>query len=317
VTEFSREDPGVTNGLAPTKAFDAGLSRRAAVLSVGGALAASSAAQALVPEPKGPWTSEGFVKRSGGQVHYACLGEGEPIVLLSKLGGSTADWRKVAPLLAARGRKVIAVDVPGQGRSTMLGTPPFIQTIPESAAMIKAALDEIGVTRFAIAGNSLGGIVGVVMSAFWPKSVSKLALVSVSLIPAYTREGLAQLDKDARGQFGPNWEPLPRPPADLAIVGVKDPAVQREDDESRARTGIWLRPAERGVALVGVTDYLPRVEAPTLVLISDQGRYARYGKVAQGLMKDVKVVVVPGAGSFIHMEQPQIAGDAINAFLDA
>jgi pimeloyl-ACP methyl ester carboxylesterase len=245
------------------------------------------------------------------------LGEGEPIVLLSKLGGSTADWRKVAPLLAARGRKVIAVDVPGQGRSTMLGTPPFIQTIPESAAMIKAALDEIGVTRFAIAGNSLGGIVGVVMSAFWPKSVSKLALVSVSLIPAYTREGLAQLDKDARGQFGPNWEPLPRPPADLAIVGVKDPAVQREDDESRARTGIWLRPAERGVALVGVTDYLPRVEAPTLVLISDQGRYARYGKVAQGLMKDVKVVVVPGAGSFIHMEQPQIAGDAINAFLDA
>ncbi len=299
------------------------LPRRAVMAAMAGAGAALSApARAATAAPKGPWTSEGVVKRAGGQIHYATLGEGEPLVLLHKLGGSVADWRAAAPLLAAPrpgrpGRKVIAIDLPGHGGSTMLGSPPFIQTVPETAAMIKAALDELGVTRFALAGNSLGGIAGIVMAAFWPEAISRLALVSVSMIGAMSRERLAKLDADARGQFGPHWEPLPRPPADVAAVGFKDPAVLKEDNESRARTGVWLRPAERGVALVGVTDYMPRVQCPTLVVITDHGRYARYGEVAKATMKDVAVVVIPGSGSFIHQEKPAEAAAAINAFLDA
>lgn len=293
-----------------------GLPRRAIVAGLAAAGVATPALAATQAH-KGPWTAQGAIQRAGGQIHYATLGEGEPLVLLHKLGGSVADWRHTAPLFAARGRKVIAIDLPGHGGSTMLGSPPHIQMVPETATMIKAALDEMGVTRFAIAGNSLGGIAGIVMAAFFPQAVTKLALVSVSMIGAMTREQLVKLDADARGQFGPNWEPLPRPPADVAAVGFKDPAVLREDNESRARTGVWLRPAERGVALVGVTDYMPRVQCPSLVVITDHGRYARYGEVAKATMKDVKVVVVPGSGSFIHQERPAEAAAAINGFLDA
>jgi pimeloyl-ACP methyl ester carboxylesterase len=267
--------------------------------------------------PSGPWTGGGVVRRSGGQISYVTLGDekGLPLVLLSKLGGTVADWRKTAPLFAAKGYRVIAVDLPGHGGSTILGAPPHIQTVPETAAEIKAALDEIGVTRFVLGGNSIGGIVGIVMAAFWPEAVSKLVLVSVSMIPAMTRAQVDALDASVRANFGPNWEPLPRPPEDVAMVGFNDQTVLQEDNESRARTGIWLRPAERGVAVVGVTDYMPRVQCPTFVLLADHGRYVKYGATAKALMKTVEVQYISNSGSFIHMERPVEAAAAINAFL--
>jgi pimeloyl-ACP methyl ester carboxylesterase len=292
--------------------------RRQVVAALGAAMAASAApASAQALPDKGPWTGGGLVKRAGGQIHYATLGEGEPLVLLHKLGGSVDDWAACAPLLAAAGRKVIAIDLPGHGESAMLGTPPRIQTVPETTAMIKAALEEIGVTRFAIGGNSLGGICGIVMAACWPGAVTKLALVSVSMIGAMTPAQVEQLDRDARSSFGPNWEPLPLTPKDIAIVGIKDPQVLRADNASRAKAGVWLRPQERGVAIVGVTDYLPRVRAPSLVVQTDSGRYAKYGAVAKATMPDVTVVVIPGGGSFLHQEKPVETAAAMNAFLGA
>jgi pimeloyl-ACP methyl ester carboxylesterase len=296
--------------------------RRAIIAALGGAALLAPCARpsnaASSPEPlPGPWSFRGVVKRSGGQISYATLGEGEPLVLLHKLGGSLADWRGAAPLLAAAGRKVIAVDLPGHGQSFMLGSPPYIQTVPETATMIKAALEELGVSRYALAGNSLGGVAGVILAACWPRTISKLALVSVSLIPAMTRAQVDQLDRDVRSAFGPNWEPLPRPQSDIDIVGFNDPKVLEEDNMSRARTGVWLRPAERGVAVAGVTDYLPRITAPTLVLTADRGRYVKYGDVAKAAMSDVRVVRITDSGSFIHQEKPAEAAAAINAFLAA
>jgi len=299
----------------PRPGFDLG---RRALLAAGGALAAGATAQAAAPSPLSPpWTSEGFIRRPGSTIHYVSLGEGATVVLLHKLGGEVADWRKVAPLLAAKGRRVIAIDLPGHGASTILGPPPLVVTVPETAATIKAVLDELQVVRCPIIGNSLGGCVGLVMAAFWPDAVSKLGLVSVSLIPAMTMAAIRQQDIDRKAEFAPDGSPLPRTAADIAAVGFRDPEVQREDDRSRAKAGVWVRPSERGVGLAGVSDYLPRVQAPTLLLLGDMGRYVKYEAIARQTLKSVQVVKVPDSGSFVHQEKPAQAAAAINAFLDS
>jgi pimeloyl-ACP methyl ester carboxylesterase len=90
-------------------------------------------------------------------------GSGPTLVLVHGLGGSSVIWRPVLDLLAAE-RDVIAVDLPGFGRSPL----PADGFVPSAAALAErliASLDELGVERPHIAGNSLGGWVALEAAA--------------------------------------------------------------------------------------------------------------------------------------------------------
>lgn len=280
-------------------------------------------AMATVPDDdlRGPWTGGGDIATVGGTLHYTTIGPegGEPLVLLPKLGGWIADWRFAAADLA-KTRRVIAFDLPGHGESIMAAPPPYIVSVPEITAMILDALDEMRIDRCAFAGNSMGGIVGVVAAACWPERVSRLVIVSASLIGAMTREAIVAQDRAAPDPNSPSsytkaGEPLPPTDTQNRLFGTMDPRVIREQGLSRARAGLWLRSCERGVGRVGVTDYLPRIKAPTLLINADRGRYTKYAAVGKTLIPDVRAVVIPEAGSFVHQEKPAAVARAMNAFL--
>jgi len=289
------------------------LDRRAVL----GAIAALPVAAHATVEPAGPWTKQGDIAVGGGRLHYAELGEGEPLVVLHKLGGWLADWSQAAPMLARRSR-VIAFDLPGHGDSIMYGPPPYIQTVVQSAAMLLAALDDMGIDRCNIAGNSLGGIIGVVIAACWPQRVNRLAIVSASLIGPMTRDQITAQDgvrKRLAEEAKAKGEAFENP--QLKTFATLDPAVTRELAASTARAGEWARPSERGVGRVGVTDYLPRVAAPTLLVNADRGNYAKYAEVGMRLIPHARRVTIADAGSFVHQEKPVETATAINAFLSS
>jgi len=101
-------------------------------------------------------------------------GAGEPLVLLHGLGSSRRAWDPVVPALAER-FDVIAVDLPGFGDSGPL--PPGVEPRPAAlAAAVAGLLDEFGITRPHVAGNSLGGWVALELAAIRP--VASLALLS-------------------------------------------------------------------------------------------------------------------------------------------
>ncbi len=54
-----------------------------------------------------------------GRLNYVRQGDGEPLLLLHSLGGSLVQWSPVMDRLAAE-REVIAVDMPGFGKSPEL-----------------------------------------------------------------------------------------------------------------------------------------------------------------------------------------------------
>ncbi|MEW2446762.1 alpha/beta fold hydrolase [Streptomyces parvulus] len=92
-------------------------------------------------------------------VSYARVGAGEPLLLLHGIGHHRQAWDPVVDILATE-RDVIAVDLPGFGRSTALphGVPHDLTT---TNAVLGAFCASLGLDRPHVAGNSLGGLLAL------------------------------------------------------------------------------------------------------------------------------------------------------------
>lgn len=265
----------------------------------------------------GPWTERGVIRRAGGVMGYAATGQGAPLVLLPKLGGWIADWSLLARELAGEFR-LIAIDPPGHGSSRMATEPPNIQTLSESAAWVRAALDELGIESCTLIGNSLGGCIATTLAAHWPRAVESLILISTA-VPE--RRPRAQILSDESKANPPIYDaqgnPLPRSAETwMKTFGVSAALVDGMN-RSRAAAGRWIRASERGVAREGLTELLPRIEAPTLLIYSDKGTYVRHRLTAERLIRNVRSATIAGAGSFVHQEKPAETAVAIREFLRA
>jgi pimeloyl-ACP methyl ester carboxylesterase len=93
------------------------------------------------------------------ELHHVREGEGPPLVLLAGIGSSGEAWNAVVPRLA-REREVWRVDLPGFGRSEPFppGDPCGLEALTDAAQHFFA---EAGLERPHVAGNSLGGAVGL------------------------------------------------------------------------------------------------------------------------------------------------------------
>jgi pimeloyl-ACP methyl ester carboxylesterase len=90
-----------------------------------------------------------------GTISFDRFGAGEPLLLIHANGMSRRAWKPVLGSLAAR-REVIAVDLPGHGASPPVPNH-IVPAPPGFAHLLRGLLDELGIERAHIAGNSLGG----------------------------------------------------------------------------------------------------------------------------------------------------------------
>lgn len=122
-----------------------------------------------------------------GPVHVADFGgEGPALVLVHGLGGSHANWLAAGPLLAERAR-VVALDLPGFGRSPLAGRSSAVGASTELLARFLDA--EVGGPAVVV-GNSMGGTIALGTASRHPDLVAGLVLVA----PALPRSPLAAID---------------------------------------------------------------------------------------------------------------------------
>lgn len=121
--------------------------------------------------------------RSLGAVRYHVGGEGEPLLLLHGLSGSTLNWCEVLPELTARHR-VVSLDFPGHAGS---GGLPRGATTADFAAVAAAVLEAEGAAPALVAGHSFGGLVGLRLAQSRPELVRGLLLASPAGIASSTR----------------------------------------------------------------------------------------------------------------------------------
>ena len=92
-------------------------------------------------------------------LRYEESGEGPDLVLLHGFGGCLEHWNPVVGKLATE-RHVVAVDLPGFGRSERWGRGRRF-SIRHLVDRVEAFLDAVGLEAPAVAGNSLGGVVAL------------------------------------------------------------------------------------------------------------------------------------------------------------
>lgn len=100
-----------------------------------------------------------------------------PLVLVHGLGGSTLEWESVgAELVSSVGAEVIALDLPGFGRSRL---PRGRAGVALGAAALAGVLEQVG--RALVVGNSMGGLISLRVASQHPDLVAGLVLVDPAL----------------------------------------------------------------------------------------------------------------------------------------
>jgi pimeloyl-ACP methyl ester carboxylesterase len=102
------------------------------------------------------------------------VGDGEPLVLLHGVGANRSIWQHAASQLA-RGRLVLAPDLPGFGASPPTGDGFDLNLTADAVA---DAIVSRGAHPFDLVGNSLGGAVAAVLACRRPELVRRLVLVA-------------------------------------------------------------------------------------------------------------------------------------------
>ena len=113
-----------------------------------------------------------------------------PVIAIHGLTRNSADFGTVAPLIAATGRRVLALDVRGRGRSDRAADPMTYQP-PVYAKDVLALLDQAGVGRAVFLGTSMGGLITMALTAMAPDRVAAAILNDIG--PEVAPEGLARI----------------------------------------------------------------------------------------------------------------------------
>jgi len=113
--------------------------------------------------------------------------DGEPIVLVHGLLGSTQDFAELVPAMAAQGYRVLAVDRPPFGLSDKRAEAPM--TAATQADLLVAWLEALGIAQATWLGHSAGGAVVAQVALRHPARASKLVLVAPQIGGAAAGDG--------------------------------------------------------------------------------------------------------------------------------
>jgi len=131
------------------------------------------------------------------RVSTLTMGQGPDVLLIHGLGGTRASLFETAADLSPRYR-VHAIDLPGFGSSSKPATGAY--NAEWFAGIVLGLLDELGISRTHIVGNSMGGRVAIEIGLQAPERVGALGLLCPGV--AFVRRGLHPIVRLLRPEFG-------------------------------------------------------------------------------------------------------------------
>lgn len=237
------------------------------------------------------------------------------IVFIHGAGMDHSVWSLQTRYFAHHGRGVLALDLPGHGRSAG----PGLDGIEPMAAWLGRLLDAAGLERAALVGHSMGALVALGAAAALGQRVRALALLgAASRMPVHP-DLLAAAKADDRlacdlvtswghgpaGHLGGNRAP------GLWLMGGAERVLER------AGPGGLFRDLAACDAYDGAAAAAARVACPCLVLIgaADRMTPAKAGRALAGRIESARVVEIPACGHMTMRERPDQTLDALRTVL--
>lgn len=224
-------------------------------------------------------------------------------------------WALQSRYLAHHERGVLAVDLPGHGRSE--GPP--LESVEAIADWVIALLDAAGVQRATLIGHSMGSLVSVECAARHPERIARIVLIGTAF-PMKVSEELLNATRDDEplaqdmvniwshaayaqypGNPGPGFWVMG---GNLRVMQRQKPGVMHVDFKA-------CNDYANGVAAAG------KVAAPAMLIVGkrDVMTPPRAAKEIAAALVDKRIVEIAGTGHALMAEKPDEVLDALREFV--
>jgi pimeloyl-ACP methyl ester carboxylesterase len=259
---------------------------------------------------------------NGVNLNYEVAGQGQAVVFLHGMTGSTQDWANQIAVLLPK-YKVVALDMRGHGKSAAPTTEAGY-SIPILAEDVFGLLNLLGIRKCCLAGHSIGGFIALQFALSHGDRLAALVLVDTS-----------------SGQFGsdPNYAQLRQKLDELARSQGVEAAFEYDASNNPMRIERFKKhPELRGVSrqkvvmtsvagyIYGpraiakwqpVTPRLSEIRVPTLICWGDEDTpFVEAVKILEKGISGSVLVTVQGVGHNPHEEAPEIFNQALLKFLE-
>ncbi len=256
-------------------------------------------------------------------------GEGTPVLLLHGYADSADTWRQALAALGRRGRRALAVDLPGFGAADGLNSDAIL---PQLDAFAAAALSYAGGRPrepVMAVGNSLGGCIALRLAQRHGHRLAGVMAVAPAGLEMSRLLHIVQRDAVIRSLLA---VPAPVPSMVLraavarlylqlafASPGRVDPRVVTtitSHHHSRARVAGYLDIARRLIPELRSPFELSRISAPVLLVWGDRDRlvFHRGAEKVLEVVPGSRLELLPGVGHCPQIEAPERFAELLEAF---
>jgi len=237
------------------------------------------------------------------------------VVFLHGAGMDHTVWALPARYFAHRGRAVLAVDLPGHGKSEGEALP----SIGAMADWVMALLDALDVGTAALAGHSMGALVALEAAARHPGRVRALALLGAApkmpvhpdLLAAAAANKHAAFDLMTSWGFGPAGQLGGARVPGSWLMGGGERLLER------VRPGVLAADLAACNAYATGMDAAAKVGCPTAVIMGSEDRMtpAKAGAKLAAAIPGAQAITLPGCGHMMLAEKPDETLDALKTIL--
>ena len=270
-----------------------------------------------------------FLDLHGDRIAFLDEGQGEVILLLHGMAGSSATWRSVIGQLSRKYR-VIAHDLIGHGQSAK---PRSDYSLGAFAVFLRDLLDELGVTSATMVGHSLGGGVAMQFTYQHPDYCQRLILISSGGLGQEVGLTLRLLSAPGAELILPIIAPSPvlaggeKVRSWLARFGVQTPRGDEiwsayssfADKETRHSFLRTLRSVVdyRGQSVSALNRLGVKSDTQTMAIWGDQDAIipVEHAFAAHEARPGTRLEVLTGVGHFPQVERPTEVVDLIDDFI--
>ena len=236
-------------------------------------------------------------------------GRGEALILIHGVGMRLEAWVPQIAAFAASHR-VIAIDMPGHGRSAHL---PAGSSIVDFVAWFGRFLDDLNIAKASVAGHSMGALIAGGAAASFGRRISRVAYLN----------GVFRRDPEAKAAVLARAAAIPQTGVDKAGPLARWFGDEAESQLAKALTGRWLEQVDpQGYATAYAAfaggddtyaDCWPQVRGPALFLTGadDPNSTPLMAEQMAALAPAGEVRIVAGHRHMVNLTAPE----RVNALL--
>ncbi len=251
-------------------------------------------------------------------LHFREVGEGRPLVILHGLFGMNDNWQSFARSMASAGYRCILVDLRNHGHSPHAPE----HTYKAMAADVAALLEKLQLRNTVVMGHSMGGKTTMQLAIDFPDSAAAYIVVDIApwIYPMRHDYILEALERVKPEEITERSQAEARLAETISNIGVRQFLLK---NLVRTADGFaWrfnLKVLAEQIEEVGKATWPEYpISAPVLFVDGGDSDYLDHNRESEimQLFPNAEFITIPGAGHWVHADQPKLLEEAVRGFLE-